>query len=163
MAMPIVLFPSSILSAISCLIIPEFSRFNVKNEYSKIRKYSKKLLLYSLTFSSVLAIIFLVFGNALAQIIYKDISIGVYIKLFAPLIPFMYIDIIVDSILKGLDAQVNVLFINIIDLLISISFIFFFVPMYGISGFIASVFISEIINFILSLKKLITILKSLSN
>lgn len=66
----------------------------------------------------------------------------------------MYLDIIVDSILKGLDAQMGVLFINIIDLLISISFIFFFVPKYGILGFIASIFTSEILNFILSMKKL---------
>ena len=103
---------------------------------------------------------FFVFGNNLAQIIYKDISIGYYIKVFAPLIPFMYIDIIIDSILKGLDAQVSVLYINILDLLLSISFIFFFVPKFGIIGFIASIFASEILNFTLSLKKLIEIEKS---
>lgn len=79
---------------------------------------------------------------------------GFYIKIFSPIVPFMYLDIIVDSILKGLDAQMGVLFINIIDLLISISFIFFFVPKYGILGFIASIFTSEILNFILSMKKL---------
>ncbi len=75
--------------------------------------------------------------------------------MFAPLIPFMYVDIVVDNILKGLDAQVNVLFINIIDLLVSISFIFFFVPAFGIKGFIASIFASEILNFGLSLKKVV--------
>ena len=91
--------------------------------------------------------------------IYKDISIGYYIKIFAPLIPFMYIDIIIDSILKGLDAQVSVLYINILDLLLSISFIFFFVPKFGIIGFIVSIFASEILNFTLSLKKLFEIEK----
>ncbi len=79
---------------------------------------------------------------------------GEYIKIFAPVVPFMYLDIIVDSILKGLDAQMGVLFINIVDLLVSISFIFFFVPRYGITGFIVSIFTSEILNFILSIKKL---------
>ena len=69
----------------------------------------------------------------------------------------MYVDIIIDSILKGLDAQVSVLYINILDLLVSISFIFFFVPMFGIKGFIASIFASEILNFALSLKKLFEI------
>lgn len=72
----------------------------------------------------------------------------------------MYVDIIVDNILKGLDAQVNVLFINIVDLLVSISFIFFFVPWLGIKGFILSVFVSEMINFALSLKKLLDLEKS---
>ena len=69
-------------------------------------------------------------------------------------------NIVVDNILKGLDAQVNVLFINIIDLLVSISFIFFFVPVFGIKGFIASIFASEIFNFGLSLKKLLDLEKS---
>ena len=79
---------------------------------------------------------------------------GAYIKIFALIVPFMYIDIIVDSILKGLDAQIGALFIHIIDLLVSISFIFLFVPKYGIPGFIASIFTSEILNFVLSIKKL---------
>lgn len=80
--------------------------------------------------------------------------LGFYIKIFAPIVPFMYLDIIIDSILKGLDAQIGVLFINIVDLLLSISFIFFFVPKFGIIGFIASIFASEILNFVLSFKKL---------
>ena len=104
--------------------------------------------------------IFIIFGDNLGNAIYHDASIGIYIKLFAPLIPFMYVDIVVDNILKGLDAQVNVLFINIADLLVSISFIFFFVPVFGIKGFIASVFASEILNFVLSLKKLLDLEKS---
>lgn len=154
MAMPIVMFPATFLSAISVLLIPEFSSYYVKNDYKKIKIYSRKLIIGSFIFACVLSILFIILGNKLGILIYKDASIGTYIKLFAPLIPFMYVDIIVDSILKGLDAQVNVLFINIIDLLISISFIFFFVPMFGIFGFITSIFVSEFLNFVLSLKKL---------
>ena len=71
----------------------------------------------------------------------------------------MYVDIVVDNILKGLDAQVNVLFINIIDIVVSILFILFFVPVFGIKGFIASVFVSEILNFALSLKRLLDLEK----
>lgn len=85
---------------------------------------------------------------------------GFYIKIFAPIVPFMYLDIIIDSILKGLDAQMSVLFINIVDLLLSISFVFFFVPKFGILGFIASIYASEILNFVLSFKKLKEIEKS---
>ena len=160
MSMPIVMFPATFLSAISGLLIPEFSRYFVKKDYSKIKEYSHKLIKASFLFASCLTVIFMIFGNKLGILIYKDEIVGGYIKLFAPLIPFMYVDIIVDSILKGLDAQVNVLFINIIDLLISISFIFFFVPLFGIKGFIASIFVSEILNFSLSLKKLFNLEKN---
>ena len=47
--------------------------------------------------------------------------------------------------------------INIIDLLVSTSFIFFFVPMFGLIGYIISIFVSEILNLILSLRKILKI------
>lgn len=160
MAMPIVLFPATFLTAVSGLLIPEFSRYYVKKDYLKIKKYSDKLIIGSFLFALFLTFLYIIFGNKLGEIIYHDAQVGIYIKMFAPLIPFMYVDIVVDNILKGLDAQVNVLFINIADLLVSISFIFFFVPVFGIKGFIVSIFASEILNFGLSLKKLLDLEKS---
>ena len=160
MAMPIVLFPATFLNAVAGLLIPEFSRYYVKKDYKKIKMYSDKLIKTSLIFSLTLSFFIFILGNKLGTIIYRDETVGFYIKIFAPLIPFMYIDIIVDSILKGLDAQIDVLFINIVDLLLSISFILFFVPIFGINGFIASIFASEILNFGLSLKKLKDLEKS---
>ena len=71
----------------------------------------------------------------------------------------MYVDIIIDNILKGLDAQANVVIINIIDLVVSTCFIFFFVPILGINGYIISIFISEVLNLSLSLKQLLKIEK----
>ena len=62
----------------------------------------------------------------------------------------MYLDIVIDGILKGLDAQVSVMAINVIDCIISIGFIYFFVPLLGFSGYIISIFISEVIDFTLS-------------
>ena len=158
MAMPIITFPSTVLYAIAGLLIPEFSRYYIKKDFIKIKLYTKKLIFLTIVFSIFVSIIFVVFGETIAFYIYHDKSIGIYIKIFSFIIPFMYVDIIVDGILKGLDAQVSVLFINILDLLISISFIFFFVPRFGILGFIASIFVSEILNFVLSISKLYNIL-----
>lgn len=157
MAMPIVMFPASFLSSAVGLLIPEFSRYYVNRDYKKIRKYSDKLIVGAFLFSCVLSIIFWIFGDNIGLLIYNDEEVGLYIKLFSLLIPFMYLDIIIDSILKGLDAQVNVMFVNITDLLVSISFILVFVPMFGIKGYIVSVFVSEILNFILSFRKLLAL------
>ena len=88
------------------------------------------------------------------KIIYKSIEASYYIKLLAPLAIFIYVDTVVDSILRGLDSQVNVMLINILDLVISTSFIFFCVPKLGLTGYIISIYISEVINFTLSLMSL---------
>ena len=160
MAMPIVMFPSTFLISVSSLLIPEFSRYYVKKDYKKIIKYSDKLIIFSFLFACILTMFFLLFGSKLGTYIYHNENVGIYIKLFSLLIPFIYVDIIIDNILKGLDAQANVMIINIIDLLFSTTFIIIFVPMLGIKGYILSIFISEILNLSLSLHKLIRLERS---
>ena len=159
MAMPIVMFPSTFLIAIAGLLIPEFSRYYVKEDYAKIKLYTDKLLVGSFLFACLLTIFFFIFGDNLGMFIYHNAQVGWYIKIFSLLIPFMYVDIIIDNILKGLDAQANVMIINIIDLVVSTAFIFFFVPIMGITGYIISIFISEILNLALSLYKLLKLEK----
>ena len=84
-------------------------------------------------------------------------------RILSPLVIVMYLDIIIDSILKGLDAQVDVMVVNVIDCLISIAFIYFLVPILGFSGYIISIFISEIINFSFSGYRLLKILKNMGH
>lgn len=160
MAMPIVMFPATFLTAVAGLLIPEFSRYYVKEDYPKIRMYTDKLIIGSFAFALILTVFFITLGDNIGTAIYNNTEVGLYIKLFAPLIPFMYVDIIIDNILKGLDAQSNVMIINIIDLVVSTAFIFFFVPVFGIKGYVVSIFISEILNLSLSLKKLLKLEKS---
>ena len=71
----------------------------------------------------------------------------------------MYLDSIVDGILKGLDKQVSVMIINIIDLISSILLISFLLPVYGTFGYLIVIFISEILNCILSIWVLINTTK----
>ena len=61
MAMPIIMFPATFLYAISGLIIPELSRYYVKNEYTKIKKYSHKLIIRSIFICNYIKFIFLCF------------------------------------------------------------------------------------------------------
>ena len=154
MAMPIVMFPATLLTTVSSVLIPEFSRYYVKEDYKKIREYSDKLIIGSFLFACLITVFFWIFGDNIAMFIYNNSSVGAYIKVFAALIPFMYVDIIIDNILKGLDAQTDIMIINIIDLVITTSFIFFFVPILGLRGYIISIFISEILNLSLSLNRL---------
>ena len=62
----------------------------------------------------------------------------------------MYVDNIVDGILKGLNEQVAVMCCNIIDLIVTITIIFFLVPKIGLMGFVISIIVSEILNFTIS-------------
>lgn len=152
---PILLFPSTFLTSFSGLLIPEFSSFNVRGEDNVIQTSIYKILKYTMIFSFFIIGIFLCFSKELSLLIYNNIEISTYIKLLAPVIIFIYLDSIVDGILKGLDKQVSVMIINIIDLISSILLISLLLPIYGIFGYLIVIFISEILNCILSIWVLI--------
>lgn len=128
MAMPIIMFPIILITSFSSLLIPEFSRYYAQQKFEKIKKISYIILICTFIFSILMAIIIFIFSNKLSLLIYKKIEISKYLRILSPLIIVMYLDIVIDSILKGLDAQVDVMAINIIDCIISIGFIYFLVP-----------------------------------
>lgn len=155
MVMPLIMFPCSFISSFSSLLIPEFSYMNAKCETQKMNFVLNRILKLCFIFSFLIMGIFWCFSEELNNIIYPNIDISFYIKLLCPLIVLMYIDNIVDSILKGLDKQVSVMGINIIDLISSICLIYFLLPLQGIKGYIVVLFVSEIVNGLLSLLLLI--------
>ena len=105
----------------------------------------------------MLSVLLFIFADTLGNLLYKDSNVGFYIKIFAPLATLIYVDTVVDSVLRGLDAQIGVMIVNICDLIISTSFIYFYVPKLGLIGYIISIYISETLNFVVSLLQLIKI------
>lgn len=150
MAMPLILFPNTIILTFSNLLIPEFAEFNARSEHSRIHRITKRILKYTLIFSIIISILLFIFSEQLSNFMYKTNSVSLYIKILAPLVPIMYIDNVVDAILKGLDKQVSVLKINILDLITSIILIFFLIPKFGIMGYVFIIYFSELLNFVLS-------------
>lgn len=160
MAMPIVMFPVCLITSFSGLLVPEFTRYYAQKNYKKIKTLSLLILLCTFIFSFVIAVLIFAFSDSISNLIYKKLEIAKYLRILSPLIIIMYLDIVIDSILKGLDAQVDVMIINIFDCIISIAFIYFLVPILGFSGYLISIFISETIDFSLSGYKLLKLLKS---
>ena len=155
MTMPLIMFPCTFIYSFSSLLIPEFSYLNAKHDKIKINFAINRILKFCFIFSFLIMGIFWCFSDELASSIYNETSVAIFIKVLSPLIVLMYVDNIVDSILKGLDKQVACMGINILDLITSISFIYFLLPIKGINGYIIVLFISEFLNGILSLILLI--------
>lgn len=133
MAMPIVVFPNVIFSSISSLFVPEFATYNAQKQDKSIRRITKIILIISITISAAISLILFLFADNLGNWIYKDITISYYIKILSPIAIFILLDCVIDNILKGLDAQNDVMIINIIDLFINIILIYTLVPKLGIT------------------------------
>ncbi len=159
MAMPVLLFPSIFITTFSNLLVPEFTRYYVKKDYSRIKAVTKLIFFVTALFAILLIMIFFFLSDRISLALYKDSSVSNYLKLFCPLLLIMYLDIIIDGILKGLGEHTSVMLVNIIDLTITTSFIYLFVPKLGIIGYIISIYISEVVNFSISFIKLLFLLK----
>jgi len=150
MAMPIIMFPSVIVYSYSSLLVPEFSRFSVHSDKTIMHNSICKMFKITLYFSIAITGILMAFGKEFGILLYNNINVGWYIKIMAPLITLMYLDNVIDSILKGLGKQVSVMCCNILDLIISVSFIYHLLPIFGSIGYIIVMYISEILNYSIS-------------
>ena len=155
MVLPVIAFPTVFTDSYSMLLIPEFSTYVAQKNYKAINFIANKIFKITCSFSMCICSIFFIFSNELGMAIYNNIEIGYFFKVFTPFIFFMYMDHIIDCILKGLNKQFGVMCCNILDLSITTCFIYFLLPILGIKGYVLSIFFSEVLNFSISLFQLI--------
>lgn len=155
MALPIILYPSSFVSSLSSMLVPELSQIKISNNSAKITSVCKTSIRFALLFSFGAAVFFFFFSEYVSMAVYKDNSASFYIRLLAVLTPVMYCDMITDGLLKGLDEQTASMRYNIFDSAICVVLVGVLVPRYSVSGYIFVLFISEIINFSLSINRLV--------
>lgn len=148
--MPVIMFANVLIGSFSSLLVPEFSRLLAGGNYNRLKTVCDTIFKVTFIFSICVTGVFIIFANEISLMVYQSIEAGKWIKILAPLIFFMYIDNIIDNMLKGINEQVSVMVCNIIDLLVTISIIFFIVPIMGMYGYILSIFVSELLNFTIS-------------
>lgn len=150
MTMAVLLFPNVFIISFSQLLIPEFASL-LANKYKKrILDICKKIFLITSLFSICICIIFFLFADKISLMLFQNLECSEYIRILSPLILFMYPDNIIDSMLKGLNKQFNVMICNILDLILTIGILYFLLPIWGLAGYILSIMISEIFNFCIS-------------
>ena len=154
MAMPLFMFPSIFINAFSNLLVPEITYFYEKKDFSKINKTISIIFNIAFVFAFCVFGVFINFSHEITSVVYGNNEVAVFVKLLCPIVLFVYLDNIVDCILKGLNKQVGIMLCNILDLFVSISFICIFLPIKGILGYVYVIFISEILNFSISIFQL---------
>ena len=162
--LPVILFPSAFLFSFCDLIVPELAECfavadNLKDNI-RINYMVTRMSQMTLLFSMGVAGIMFCFSTQVGELISSSDEIGLYadyIRLFALIIPIMYFDHAVDAMLKGLDEQRSSMRYNIIDSTGTLILVWFLLPVSGIQGYVFVLYMSEIINFALSLHRLIKV------
>ena len=161
MVFPLILFPSAVCATFSGLIVPELSE--LASTYGTVRKNRhicyivKRALSLATVFGIGTAGILVCFAEPLGILVYKSAEAAKYIRIFAPLVPVMYLDTTVDGMLKGLGQQLHSMFYNIIDASLSVFLVWSLMPRIGLAGYVICVFVTELINLAFSLTRLLTV------
>lgn len=144
MALPLLFFPYSFLSAITTLLVPKVSGAEAVGNKKSLCDTAHKICTATLCFGFLLAGAFFIFGDVLGLLVYKSKSVGAFIVALAPIVPFMYLDSVCDGLLKGIGRQKQVLWHNTIDSGLRILLVALVVTRTGINGFIGVMVISNI-------------------
>ena len=154
MVFPVITFPSCILSAAAELSISELTASQVQGDMTRVRSTVAALLKTTLAFSLATAAFMFFFSEELGVAVYKSLEAGRYIRLFALLVPIMYMDIVTDGCLKGLGQMLNSMSYNVCEAALGVLFVIILVPRYALGGYIFVLFFCECFNFCLSMRRL---------
>lgn len=157
MAMPMLYFPSSFLSSFASLLIPKIAREFEQKHRRAVAHITEKAVGAALQFGVFCAAVFFAFGEDWGRAFYSSAEAGGYLKILAPLVPLLYLDVVVDSLLKGLDEQLNSMKYNFTDSLIRVLLVLCFMRFSGMPAYIAILFFSSIFNAMMSVRRLLKV------
>lgn len=159
MAMPLILFPTAVLTALAELLVPDLTARQMAGNLAALRRRVWRMLGLSLGFSLFFSVFFFVSADWLGWLVYKDRGCALYIRLLAPLLPFLYTDIVTDGCLKGLGQMMSSMAYNIAEAALGLLLVELLVPRWGLAGYMAVLYVCEIFNFTLSLHRLWIVLR----
>ncbi len=154
MALPVVLFPSCLMMAVAELIVPKLTEKQMRGDDAGIRRVTGEVLYKSFVFCAVTASLMLALGDWLGMALYASEQAGQYIRLFALIVPVMYMDMATDGCLKGLGDMMFCMYVNIADVGLSALLVWLLLPKWGLNAYIFVICFTEVFNFALSIWRL---------
>jgi len=157
MVLPLLFFPSSFLTSLASILIPSVAGDNAISNEKKVTYTLSKVLHFTALSGILVVSIFLCFPNEIGMSVYNDSQVGVMLKIISFVCPFMYLNMVVASMLNALGEQISSFKINIIESILKISIIYFFIPIYGFNAYIFALFVTTLLNTILYLIRLLQV------
>ncbi|MDE6020646.1 MAG: polysaccharide biosynthesis C-terminal domain-containing protein [Ruminococcus sp.] len=141
---PVLFFPTSVLCVLSGLLIPEAARAEAGAKKERLRYLTKRSLKFTIYFSFFIASSLIIFGENIAVMFHGDILAGKMLRLLAPVIPFIYLEIILEAIIKGMGKQQFSMINYLAEYAVRITAVLVLIPIIGFYGIVVSYYASNI-------------------
>ncbi len=143
MAMPLIMFPSTLISSLASVVMPRVAAAKEDGEETAL---TGSVISFTLMCSVFIVAVFAVFPYQLGMAVYQNYAVGRLLAFLAYICPFMYLESVISSMLVGLGKQVNVLMVNASESLVRLAVILFAIPSYGIAAYLAIMVAGSVIT-----------------
>ena len=157
MVFPVIMFPAAILFGLTELLIPELARCAAAGSEKRIHYLVRTTLRVALVYGALTGGLLCLLSDTLCVSLYNSLDASNSMRAYALLVPMLYIDIVTDAMTKGLGQQKVCVRYNIFTSLLDVLFLYFLLPRYGMVGYFISFLVTHLINFVLSLRRLLQI------
>lgn len=157
MVFPVLMLPAAILFSLSSLLIPEFSRCAAGHRQPRVRYLARRSLRTALLYGLAVGSVLFSLARPLGELLYHEPDAGTYLRLYAPLVPLLYTDIVTDAICKGLGHQDANARYNLLTSFLDVAFLWYLLPRLGLGGYFLSFAVTHLVNFLLSFRRLVLV------
>jgi len=155
MVFPILMFPAAILFSLAELLIPELARCHAAGSQRRIQYLVKRGLQVALLYGCLCCGAMFLLAKPLCMGIYHNREAGVQLARYSILVPMLYCDAMTDAMTKGLGQQKHCVRYNIFTSAMDVAGLFLLLPRFGMDGYFLSFAVTHMVNFILSLRRLL--------
>ena len=146
MILPTLFFPSTILCSLAGILVTEIARAHMAGQTERIRSLSMQTICRTIGFSVFVTLILLTFGDEIGVLLGGGEIAGRMIRLLAPVVPFIYLEIVLESIIKGMGAQVFSSLNYLCEYVVRISIVLVCIPLMGFYGIVLSYYASNLLG-----------------
>lgn len=135
---PTLFFPSVVQCCQSALLVPTLSRARAEQRESDIRMQTQRMLEQTVRYALCTVLILSQLGAQIGEMLGGNRFTGQILQQMAPIVPFIYLEIILEGILRGLGRQ-NFSSVNYLaEYIVRISVLLICVPLFGFYGIVLS-------------------------
>lgn len=157
MVFPVMMFPSAILSSLAEVLIPELARCAAVGSRSRIRYLVRRNLRAAAVYGTVCGGLLFLLSEHICGRLYPGEEVAPLLRRFAVLVPMLYTDLIADAMTKGLGQQAACVRYSVISNILDVAMLYVLLPRFGVDGYFVSFALTHLLNFLLSLRRILKI------
>ena len=145
MALPLILFPTAVTSAVGTLLLPAVSEAKTKSQTDHLAQTIYSTYSTAFDLGCFFMTVFILFGAETASRLFNHPLAGIYVVQMSVLCPLLYLNTTMINIIHGLGKTTAVFLWNLAGFIPRIFSVVFLVPVSGIQGYLIGTLISQLL------------------